>query len=610
MNFKSWFGLAIVFVLTVCFVSGCWHFEAAPDAEAVEHAKREAEEFAVETAMKAEVETQVKPKAEVQEKNVVADGAATKAEAEKRANAELKEETYQLYSSVKRQKDFIDSVRYDRGQTFGGRMDILVKSYTAGERAMDNGDFTTANTMLKKADESARWLIENNQRRVEVQKLRKQAASMKADADKYNASKLSYVEYSDAQTAEKRAEAEYEKGNFLTVAGFLKTAIEKYGNAEKQAYEITRNELFATAELQKTHKQWADLLETAEKLRHFDEAKSAEYTSFALKLQKESLENLEPRLDVCAELNGKRVLAKINWEEDKPEGAESLFKLTKGKTYAAKLSYRDVSGQEYTGVIAPFTCSENGLKKITVIMKKVEFTGTISLPGNIPLEMVCVESGTFTMGKEDGENYAWEKEHSVTLMNAFWIGKTEVTQAQWKAVMGDNPSNFKGDNLPVEQVSWDDCKAFCVKLNKLFAGNLPPGYRFDLPTEAQWEYVARGGNKSKGYQYSGSNDIATVAWYQDNSGSKPHPVGLGKTPNELGLYDMTGNVREWCRDQYERGYARDPEFLRGNKGSDRVSRGGSWNDNARYCRSWYRYCLVPTSRRGYLGFRLALVRVQ
>jgi len=152
--------------------------------------------------------------------------------------------------------------------------------------------------------------------------------------------------------------------------------------------------------------------------------------------------------------------------------------------------------------------------------------------------MVFVEGGTFMMGatsEQESDAFDWEKPaHRVTLSD-FYIGKYEVTQAQWKAVMGSNPSYFKGDNLPVERVSWGDCQEFIRKLNER------TGLTFRLPTEAEWDYAARGGNRSRGYKYSGSDDPDEVAWYWDNSGIKTHPVGQ-KRANELGLYDMSGNV--------------------------------------------------------------------
>ena len=232
---------------------------------------------------------------------------------------------------------------------------------------------------------------------------------------------------------------------------------------------------------------------------------------------------------------------------------------------------------------------------------------TVALPGNVGLELVKVEAGTFTMG--DPKNKKWllgdEAAHQVTLTRDFCIGRTAVTQAQWRAVMGNNPSYFKGDDLPVESVPWNAAMAFCNKLNALRLA--PEGYKFTLPTEAQWEYAARGGKKSNGYKYSGSNDLGEVAWYDGNSGDKTHSVAQKKA-NELGLYDMSGNVWEWCRDWYEKGYAIDPEFLIGNSGSVRVLRGGSVCRDAWGCRLACR-SISDGGAPSELGFRIVLVPV-
>ncbi|MGN0229129.1 MAG: formylglycine-generating enzyme family protein [Muribaculaceae bacterium] len=220
----------------------------------------------------------------------------------------------------------------------------------------------------------------------------------------------------------------------------------------------------------------------------------------------------------------------------------------------------------------------------------------------VSFEMVAVESGTFTMGatSEQGSD-AWDDEkpaHKVTLSD-YYIGKTEVTQALWKAVMGDNPSYYKGENLPVEQVSWNDCQEFIKKLNSL------TGKKFRLPTEAEWEYAARGGSKSRGYKYSGSNNIDEVAWYDDNSGSKTHEVGT-KRPNELGIYNMSGNVWEWCSDWYDKYSGNAQTNPKGpDSGSDRVGRGGGWGGSAGYCRSSGRDDLDPGAR-DIIGLRLCL----
>ena len=229
----------------------------------------------------------------------------------------------------------------------------------------------------------------------------------------------------------------------------------------------------------------------------------------------------------------------------------------------------------------------------------------ISIPvkDGISIDMVRVEAGTFTMGAtaEMKEPYDWEKPtHRVTLTNDYYIDKYEVTQVLWQAVMGNNPSKFKGDNLPVEKVSWDDCQEFISKLNRI------TGKTFRLPTEAEWEYAARGGKKSRGYQYSGSNNLSDVAWYGDNSGNKTHAVGT-KQPNELGIYDMSGNVWEWCQDLYGRYSSYSQTNPTGaNNGLYRMNRGGSWGVNAWNCRSSGRDNITPGSRYNYLGLRLVL----
>ena len=220
----------------------------------------------------------------------------------------------------------------------------------------------------------------------------------------------------------------------------------------------------------------------------------------------------------------------------------------------------------------------------------------------ITFNMIKVDGGTFTMGATSEQKNPDDDEkptHQVTL-SSYYIGESEMTQALWTAVMGNNPSRFKGDNLPVEQVLWEDCQTFIGKLNGL------TGKSFRLPTEAEWEYAARGGNRSNHTQYSGGSMIDDVAWYEGNSGNKTHSVKT-KKPNELGLYDMSGNVLEWCQDWYgSYGSNAQTNPTGPGSGSDRVSRGGSWNRSERRCRSSYRNYNSPGSRYDRLGFRLAL----
>lgn len=229
---------------------------------------------------------------------------------------------------------------------------------------------------------------------------------------------------------------------------------------------------------------------------------------------------------------------------------------------------------------------------------------TITVNG-VSFDMIMVEGGTFTMGatSEQGNDAsdAEKPAHQVTLSD-YYIGETEVTQALWQAVMGINPSNFKGNSNPVESVSWNYCQEFIRKLNSL------TGRTFRLPTEAEWEFAARGGNESKGYKYSGSNNIDAVAWYDYNSDSKTHAVKT-KSPNELGIYDMTGNVLEWCQDWCEWSYSSNAQTNpKGpSSGSFRVLRGGSWNYKAWNCRVSHRIGCFPDYGYNYIGLRLVLV---
>ena len=208
------------------------------------------------------------------------------------------------------------------------------------------------------------------------------------------------------------------------------------------------------------------------------------------------------------------------------------------------------------------------------------------------------------MGANSGDSEADNDEkpsHSVTL-SGYRIGKYEVTQREWLAVMGSNPSRFKGDNLPVEKVSWNDCQAFVQKLNNM------TGLSFRLPTEAEWEFAARGGNRSIGYKYSGGDNIGSVAWYNGNSGSTTHPVGQ-KQGNELGLYDMSGNVLELCSDWEDNDYYSYSPSINPkgpSSGSYRACRGGDWSIDAGHCRVSSRSRIAPWDASGFLGFRLAL----
>lgn len=220
---------------------------------------------------------------------------------------------------------------------------------------------------------------------------------------------------------------------------------------------------------------------------------------------------------------------------------------------------------------------------------------TIPVKEEIYIEMVKVEKGSMTMTYGSGLTKLLVGKLKASIAQDYYVGKYEVTQALWQAVMGNNPSKNKGDNLPVEKVTWNECQDFIKELNKL------TGKNFRLPTALEWFYAARGGNRSHGYKYSGSNKLSEVAWYDSNSKNKTHPVGT-KLPNELGLYDMSGNVWEWCQD-LGKSTKKSSKSLHG---ASRILCGGSWSDNAKYCTSLYLDEKPEGFYSIYTGMRLAL----
>lgn len=244
------------------------------------------------------------------------------------------------------------------------------------------------------------------------------------------------------------------------------------------------------------------------------------------------------------------------------------------------------------------------------------------LPGGVALKLVKVGKGSFMMGSPEDEvgRFDNETQRRVIMLDDYWLGAYEVTQAQWVAVMGSNPSKFdQGGDYPVEKVSWKDARTFCETLNNMCGDLLPAGYRFGLPTEAQWEYGSRGGRMGGGRAFSGGDEMDDVGWYYENSGDgrlsesswnpsrlgpnncRTHPVG-GKSPNELGLCDMSGNVYEWCEDEDSAASENDGRVYY-------VIRGGSWRSGAHRCRSACVSSSHSKARSDCIGFRVALRRV-
>jgi len=242
--------------------------------------------------------------------------------------------------------------------------------------------------------------------------------------------------------------------------------------------------------------------------------------------------------------------------------------------------------------------------------------------------MLPVQGGPFLMGSADDDSDGFDDERSAhdVIVPDFYIGKFPVTQALWRAVVtasidGDasshpanklkpSPSRFQGDERPVEEVSWNDAQLFIQKLNEITKTSRLAGYHYYLPSEAEWEYAARGGKfHTEAYKYSGSDRLKDVGWFDENSGSETKPVGL-KYPNQLGIHDMSGNVWEWCEDDWHENYKGAPEngsaWLDSPRGAVRVARGGGWDSDMRLCRVVGRGDDAPDARDGDLGFRLVL----
>lgn len=285
--------------------------------------------------------------------------------------------------------------------------------------------------------------------------------------------------------------------------------------------------------------------------------------------------------------------------QDNPTGPETgTYRVARGGAYSNPQSISRVSsrpGYRPTGAAANL-----GLRLVLVPTDETTYT-----VNGVDFIMVNVEGGTFTMGSTN--NFDEEPIHQVTL-SPFAIGQVEVTQELWQAVMGSNPSHFNGDSYgtdlqrPVETVSWNDCQEFITELNKL------TGMNFCLPTEAEWEYVARGGAKSKGYTYCGSNTLGDVAWYCDNSDYVSHDVGT-KQANELGVYDMNGNVWEWCQDWYGDYSAEAQADPTGPfTGSERIQRGGSFEHETWAFPPTFRNAMSQNYKHKSVGLRLVLKR--
>ncbi|MES2389103.1 MAG: formylglycine-generating enzyme family protein [Bacteroidota bacterium] len=278
-------------------------------------------------------------------------------------------------------------------------------------------------------------------------------------------------------------------------------------------------------------------------------------------------------------------LKKVIDEREKAENAEKAWKAAAAKAEEAKASLSKRNAD--IAAAAPKVIADDKAKLVKAFVK-----------ADAP-EFLLVEGGSFALGCKEGECNPDEAPNPTVYLTSFYMSRYEVTQDQWMAIMGGkNPSEKPCGDCPVTNVSYDDAVKFLGKLN------LKTKMNYKLPTEAQWQYAAKGGNATKGTKYAGSNELEEVAWYDKNSSDKPHPVGK-KKPNEIGLYDMSGNVWEWCQDWYGPYPAEEKvEYAGLPTGTARVYTGGSFHTGTKGCRTTHRNSAAPATTFNYVGFRL------
>ncbi len=586
--------------------------------------------------------------------------------------AAIDDEYYQLKGHLKEYNDNVFSKykkELDRAQTFGKHMDDFEKNYQGGVGASGDNDHK-AYDFFKKAEDARGWLEKNIPLRKEAAKARQTAEGKKQEADGEKAKEYATEDYKKAESLFKNGVSEFDKGEFQIALNNFSEAIKKWNIAidnakEKRINQLEQtidnafmngnwdnietriNELRELGETQKASiwdKQLKETRKRKEKEENLSAAKEAKIQKkwqlaydkacYVLELEPDNIEaktikadvwkNLHPIVKFKAIVDGRMVNAffKVNDGSQVYRTQEAYFDWEKGRSYKLSFWYEnEMNRWEINMSVIP---DKDGESIYDIPLKKVSKDIIFQLSNGISLKMKQIPAGSFTVrliGEDD----------IFMLHNSYWLGETEVTQAQWNAIgtKRQHMLMWKGDDLPIVNVSWKEARQFCDDLNRFCSDKLPKGYHFDLPTEAQWEHAARGG-KNERYIYSGGDNLDDVGWYYENSGqerldekhfdalkirpngNKPHPVRSKKNgANSLGLYDMSGNVDEWCRDWYTVKRSHSPETLEDLKEDwSCVVRGGSWNGSSVGCRLWHREHNPSTWAADNLGFRVALVPVQ
>ncbi len=416
----------------------------------------------------------------------------------------------------------------------------------------------------------------------------------------FKADDYARVAFTAGDRLRKEGNAALAKGDFPEAKKKLDEARAKLSEATANAKKFCIDTHLNTAKKWIAASRWQQCVEECDTVLGWD-SDNAE----AKKLKVEAEEHLVPMAKVVATIDGREVSgAKLN-DGGKIYTIPINRPLENGEKYGPYSVSYESGGKRYHGTFDSVIVDWRGQRKFSVVLK--EYVGprndehcTLTLPGGVEMEMVYVAPGSFMMGSPGSEEGRGDDEtqHRVTLTKGYWLGKYEVTQRQWASVMGNNPSHSKGPDRPVESVSWEDCQRFIARVNTVARRQLGGVAR--LPTEAEWEYACRAGTTGP---YAGNGNLDDMGWYDGNSGGGTQPVGL-KRANALELYDMHGNVWEWCNDWSESygGDVTDPTGAA--SGVNRVLRGGGWLDYAWRCRSAIRAGRNRGYRDEYIGFRL------
>ena len=559
--------------------------------------------------------------------------------------------------------------------SFRSRMTSFDRNFNAGKNALKNNDHKTATIFFAEALKDAEYILNHKKFVDEYLLYKRNIEQLIETAHRKNAQNLLRSAYISAEQTLRTAENYYKNEKYAESAETIRKALKAYQQLILNAEEAQIKNIQKDIRNALNQKNWDNVKTHAQKLQSYqpenaqklirmagNKSKQAKIERYlqnsknALRqknflIAKESLDmllSLEPNHSEAKKLRQEIMLAM--------RPVLKLVILTDGEELPAKITFNDpriYSSQKnrFTGftencnytctVITEkkqkkffrsiqLKCNWYGEKTITLTMQEYQFTAMPLAPGLI-LELVKIPAGAFMMGSNPGEGLIFtegkeegrqsnETPHPVTISQEFWIGKYEVTQEQYQNLMGTNPAQYKKVKHPVERVSWHDAKRFCELLTRKFAEFLPSGYKFDLPTEAQWEYACRAGtttalNNGTNLDLSSRRrfcaNLDKLGWFAYNCGKYGHRTIGKKDPNKWGLYDMHGNVMEWCRDWYddlEEKSVLDPTGP--GTGRKRVLRGGSWNNHPQLCRSASRGYHIPTAKLNNIGFRVALVPVK